>query len=433
MVYQSDPFLDADARRDDSAAAPGHAGGGGPLTVREITTHVKQLIERSELLRDVEVVGEISNFTRHRSGHLYFSLKDEHSTLSCVCFRGSAQHLPFEPESGQRVVATGEVTVYEKAGRYQLLVRRMRPDGMGDLAAALEALKTKLDAEGLFDPSRKRQIPPFASAIALVTSATGAAVRDMVSVISRRWPMTRLVIIPTLVQGEGAPASIVKSIQRANTLSGIDIAIVGRGGGSLEDLWAFNDEQVARAIFASRLPIISAVGHETDTTIADLVADVRAPTPSAAGEIAVPDAQEFLSVLESVGPRLARALQGQAQRARATLDNVCTRPGLRQPERMLEEATMRVDDATRLLVDGARTRTERLAARLDALGGKLEALGPPAVLGRGYSITRRAADGAVVTSSTQVKPGEDVEVTLQRGAVLAKTLSTIPHDEEGTA
>jgi len=424
-AWDDDPF-------EAALRAPQESALSGPLTVREITAHVKQLIERSELLREVEVVGEISNFTRHRSGHLYFSLKDEHATLSCVCFRSAAGRLSFEPEDGQRVVAAGEVTVYEKGGRYQLMVRSMRPDGMGALAAALEKLKAKLQAEGLFDPSRKRPLPRFPRRIGLITSPTGAAVRDMTSILSRRYPLAEVLIFPTLVQGETAPPSIVASLSRANLMGDLDVLIVGRGGGSIEDLWAFNDEGVARAIFASRMPVVSAVGHETDWTIADLVADVRAPTPSGAAELVVPDCRELTAGIDGAGPRLARALRAQADSARARLTALLARPGLRRPEQMLSEYAMRVDDATGKLGAVVGERLRRWDARLETLGAKLEALGPPAVLARGYSITRRAADGAVVTQWTQVRPGEDVEIALHRGLLRARTESAAPPAQEGS-
>lgn len=403
---------------------------GGPLTVREVTVHIKRLIERSELLRDIEVVGEISNFTRHRSGHLYFSLKDEHATLNCVCFRNAAAYLQFEPEDGQRVVARGEVTVYEKAGRYQLIVRSMRPDGLGALAQALEQLKAKLHAEGLFDPSRKRPLPRFPRRIGLVTSPTGAAVRDMVTVLVRRYPLAHILIFPTLVQGDGAPASIVQSIRRANDVGDLDVLIVGRGGGAIEDLWAFNDETVARAIFASRVPVVSAVGHETDWTIADLVADRRAPTPSAAAEMVVPDQRELIAAVETAGQRLERALRGRAEAARARLVALLARPGLRRPSQMLAEYAMRVDDATKEVTDAILRRLQVYDARLDLLGGKLEVLGPPAVLARGYSITRRADDGTVITRWTQVSPGEAVEIALHCGEIGARAERTTPPSQE---
>jgi exodeoxyribonuclease VII large subunit len=426
----------ADARDDDPfetalrAAQPSAVS--GPLTVREITAHVKQLIERSELLREVEVVGEISNFTRHRSGHLYFSLKDEHATLNCVCFRSAAGRLSFEPEDGQRVVAAGEVTVYEKGGRYQLMVRSMRLDGMGALAAALEKLKAKLQAEGLFDPSRKRPLPRFPRRIGLITSPTGAAVRDMTSIISRRYPLAEMLIFPTVVQGDAAPPSIVASLARANRMGDLDVLIVGRGGGSIEDLWAFNDEAVARAIFASRVPVVSAVGHETDWTIADLVADVRAPTPSGAAETVVPDCRELAAGIDATGRRLARALRERANAARAELATLLARPGLRRPGQMLGEYAIRVDDATNDLAGAVRERLRRWDARLETLGAKLEALGPPAVLARGYSITRRADDGALVTQWTQVRPGDDVEIALHRGILRARTESAAPPAQEAS-
>jgi exodeoxyribonuclease VII large subunit len=404
----------------------------GPLTVREVTAHVKQLLERSELLRELEVVGEISNFVAHRSGHLYFSLKDEAATLRCVCFRGSAARLGFEPEDGQRVVAFGEVTVYEKGGQYQLLVRFMRPEGMGALAEALAKLRAKLEAEGLFDPSRKRPLPRFPRRIGLVTSPTGAAVQDMLTILARRYPLAEVLLFPTQVQGEAAPASLVSSLRQADRREDVDVLIVGRGGGSIEDLWAFNDEAVARTIFACRTPVISAVGHETDWTIADLVADVRAPTPSGAAEIAVPDGRELEIGLQAAGPRLARGLRARAEAARARLDGLLARPGLRRPRQLLTEYSLRVDDATQDLVSVGRQRLERQAARLDTLGAKLEALGPSAVLARGYSITRRADDGTVVTDWTQVRPGEAVEIALQRGALRATTEAAMPPAQEGS-
>ncbi|MBM3500660.1 MAG: exodeoxyribonuclease VII large subunit [Armatimonadetes bacterium] len=420
-ILGDDPFLEA-------PCAPSAAS--GPLTVREVTAHVKQLIERSELLREVEVVGEISNFTRHRSGHLYFSLKDESATLRCVCFRSAAGRLSFEPEDGQRVVAAGEVTVYEKGGQYQLLVRVMRPDGMGALAEALAKLRAKLEAEGLFDPSRKRPLPRFPRRIGLVTSPTGAAVRDMVTVLGRRYPLAELLVFPTVVQGEAAPASIMASMRQADRRGDVDVLIVGRGGGSIEDLWAFNDEGVARAIFASRTPVISAVGHETDWTIADLVADVRAPTPSGAAEIAVPDQRELTAALEAAGRRLARGLHSRAEASRARLAGLVARPGLRRPGQMLTEYALWVDEATQDLTDAARQRLERLALRLEVLGGKLDALGPPAVLARGYSITRRVADGAVVSAWTQVRAGEVVEIALHRGGLRATAEAVVPPAQE---
>jgi exodeoxyribonuclease VII large subunit len=421
--FDGDPF-------DEALRAPRPGALSGPLTVREVTTHVKQLLERSELLRNLDVVGEVSNFTRHRSGHLYFSLKDEHATLRCVCFRGAAARLGFDPEDGQRVVATGEVTVYEKGGQYQLIVRYMRPDGMGALAEALEKLKAKLHAEGLFDPSRKRPLPRFPRRIGLVTSPTGAAVRDMVTILSRRYPLAALRIFPALVQGEAAPASIVASLRRADAMGDLDVVIVGRGGGSIEDLWAFNDEAVARAIFACRVPVISAVGHETDVTIADLVADYRAPTPSAAAEVAVPDRRDLVAALETDGDRLARALRRRTDAARAELMTLLARPGLRRPQQMLTEYALRVDDASKHLTDAVRHRLQMHEARVGTLGGKLDALGPPAVLARGYSITRRADDGVVVTHWTQVRPGEGVEIALQSGALGARIEATTPPPQE---
>jgi len=393
------------------------------LTVREVTTHVRQLLERSELLRDLDVRGEISNFTRHTSGHLYFSLKDEHATLSCVCFRSVAARLPMEPASGQSVIASGRIGVYEKGGRYQLIVEWMQPDGLGALAAALEKLKAKLEAEGLFDASRKRPLPRFPRAIALLTSPTGAAVRDMVTILSRRYPAVRLLIFPTVVQGEEAPASIVTSLRAANDRDDVDLILLGRGGGSVEDLWAFNDEGVARAIFASRIPVVSAVGHETDFTIADFVADLRAPTPSAAAELAVPDAGELRARLEALGQHLRLGLRRRVEIARSRLEALGRRPGLLRPRQMIEERQIRVDEAADTATAALRLRLERLRAGIAQLAAQLTALGPPEVLRRGYAICR-LADGAVVRSVDQVSPGQSLRLSVGDGLILGQATGT---------
>lgn len=334
------------------------------LTVHELTAYIKRLLDQDEVLQDVIVRGEVSNFKRHRSGHLYFTLKDEHAALDCVCFRNVAQGLDFAVEDGMEVVAGGRVTVYEKQGRYQLVVLFIRPDGVGALYAAFERLRAKLEAEGLFDPSRKRPLPRFPKCIALVTSPTGAAVRDLTTIISRRYPLARIIIIPTIVQGDQAPASIVHSLSIANSIEDVDLIVVGRGGGSIEDLWAFNDEQVARAIFASSKPTISAVGHETDVTIADLVADLRAATPSAAAELAVPDARELLQHLENLASRGTSAMQSRLHRAESALARLASRSPLRAPATLLEQWLLRVDEAWeragRALATAMATSRERL-------------------------------------------------------------------------
>lgn len=342
----------------------GAADGQLSLSVSELTSYVRRLIERDEILAQVSVRGEISNFTRHRSGHLYFSLKDDASQLRCVCFRGDATRLGFDPESGQQVIAHGNVTVYEPRGEYQLIVRAMQPDGAGELAEAIAKLRAKLEAEGLFEPSRKRQLPRFPRRIALVTSPTGAAVRDLVSVISRRFPPAELVVVPTLVQGEAAPESIVRSLHLAASVCDADLVIVGRGGGSLEDLLAFFDEAVVRAVFACPVPVISAVGHETDTSLCDEVADLRAPTPSAAGELAVPDLRDVIAGIDRMGQRATAALDGALTAARSRVDSLCERPVMTRPEAIVETRWQRLDDATERAIRAIDLRIERFEGRL---------------------------------------------------------------------
>lgn len=385
------------------------------LSVQQLTAYVKQLLERDELLQEVVVRGEISNFTRHSSGHLYFSLKDDSAALSCVCFRGAAGALKFGPKDGQNVVAYGSISVYEKQGRYQLLVRFMRPDGMGDLAAALEALRKQLDQEGLFAPERKRPLPRFPRAVGLITSPTGAAVEDMKRIIGQRYPLARIVVVPTTVQGEAGAPSIVASLRLANRRDDLDVLIVGRGGGSLEDLWCFNEESVARAVFASRLPVISAVGHETDTTICDLVADVRAATPSNAAELVVPDQADLRRQLDALGRQLAAGLESRVARLRRRLERAAAHPLLQRPEMILQAWVQRLDDAATALANGIADVVEDLRVRLDKACLRLDALSPLAVLGRGYAIVRRRDDRAVVRSVAQAPPGTELSITVGDG------------------
>ena len=401
------------------------------LSVRELTAYVKRLFDRDEILSDVTVRGEISNLTRHSSGHVYFSLKDDAAALSCVCFRAAAATLRFEPREGDRVVASGSITVYEKQGRYQLIARTMQPDGAGELAAALEALKAKLEAEGLFDPARKRPLPRFPRRIALCTSPTGAAVQDMVTILSRRCPMTGIVIIPTIVQGEMAPASICDAIRLANSREDIDLIIIGRGGGSIEDLWAFNDETVARAIFGSAKPTISAVGHETDFTVADFVADLRAPTPSAAAELAVPDCLALGATVETSGYRLFSALERRLADAQASFASLAEHPLLKRPEAYVEARAQRVDDATFSLMSIVALRLERLQSRIGRAEVSLRALSPRAVLSRGYALVT-GVDGNLIQSISQVKPNEAILAQVADG-IIGATVTDTRATEGGTA
>ncbi len=352
------------------------------LSIRELTAYIKRLFDRDELLQDVVVRGEVSNTKHHRSGHLYFTLKDEDCALDCVCFRNVARGIAFEVEDGMQVVAGGRVSVYEKQGRYQLIVLFMRPDGVGALHAAFERLRAKLQAEGLFEESRKRPLPRFPGCIALITSPTGAAVRDLTTIISRRFPLARMIVVPAVVQGEAAPASLIESLRVADGLPEVDVIILGRGGGSLEDLWAFNDEGLARAIFASRKPVISAVGHETDVTISDLVADLRAPTPSAAAELAVPDAAELLQHLSSLGSRARSAVRARLQAADARLSRLAARRPLRTPSSILEQWFLRTDEAADRAQNAMALAVERASHRLRLASARLESQRPEQVMQR---------------------------------------------------
>ncbi len=385
------------------------------LSVSEVTRHVKRLLDSSELLQDISVRAEVSNFKRHSSGHLYFSLKDEVSQLSCIMFRGAAAHLSFEPEDGMRVIASGDVSVYERGGRYQLYTRFMQPDGLGDLHLAFERLKAKLEAEGLFDPARKRPVPRFPRRIAIITSPTGAAIRDITTILARRYPAASQLIVPAIVQGDEAASSIVKALAVANEADEVDTIILGRGGGSIEDLWAFNEEIVARAIYASARPVISAVGHETDFTIADFVADLRAPTPSAAAELAVPDQAELRALVAGLSERLRLALLGGLERRRITLAQLAARRALRFPAERLRQSEQAVDELSSRMDRAYSHRLERLSARTQALRDRLEALGPAQTLERGYALCLRPADGALITRLKQLSVGDRVNVRFHDG------------------
>jgi len=372
-------------------------------SVSQITDRVARLLQADAVLADVWVSGEISNFTHHSSGHMYMTLKDDTSRLRAVMFQGANRGLRFRPESGMRVFAHGYVGVYRGGGEYQLYIDFMEPAGLGGLFLAFQQLKAKLEAEGLFDAALKRPLPRFPKRIAVATSPTGAAIRDIITVARRRWPAVHIIVIPTLVQGDGAPASIVSSIEQANALAeagngdgdgmGIDVLIVGRGGGSAEELWAFNDEMVARAIRSSRIPVVSAVGHETDFTIADFAADVRAATPSAAAEVVVPDMGVYLRQLEAERARLVRSMR-----------------------RLIAQRQQRVDELRRWLVLKTQTKLRASRERVQRLAGVLSALDPQAVLGRGYAICR-GPDGAIMKDSQAVHLGDAVSVKLGRGAI----------------
>jgi len=384
-------------------------------TVGELNSYIRQVFELDYRLRDIDVSGEISNFTRAASGHLYFTLKDAAAQVRCVMWRGQADRLRFRPGEGDAVVAHGRVTVYEAGGQYQLYVERLEPAGRGDLAAAFERLKNLLAAEGLFDPDRKQPIPRFPRKIGIVTSADAAALRDILTVLQRRNPLVSVLIAPTLVQGDQAPPQIVRALRWLDGRDDVDTIIIARGGGSIEDLWAFNDERVARAIYAARHPIISGVGHETDFTIADFVADVRAPTPSAAAELVAPDLSGVNFLLGEMQAAMRAAIGDGLVARRQAIRAQTQMLGLLSPTRLLDSNRQRIDVlAARLGVAGQR-RLDRQRGRLAVAGAGLSAVSPLATLARGFAIVRDA-DGRVVRKRTQVRPGDRVTIEVSDGA-----------------
>lgn len=385
------------------------------LTVRELTRHIKNLIEKDYLLANVWVKGEISNFKAASSGHLYFTLKDDCSCLKVVMFRSRSRLVPFRPENGLAVTVRGYVSVFERDGTYQLYAEEMEPDGAGALYLAFEQLKARLDQEGLFDRKHKKELPLLPRRIGVVTSPTGAVIRDIVEIIKRRWPGREIVLAPVAVQGETAPAEISRGIRLMNRLGDIDVMIVARGGGSLEELWAFNTETVARSIFGSQVPVISAVGHETDVTISDFVADARAATPSAAAEMAVPDKRELERHFRNLHTRLSRAIAKKADEGRRRLAACLGSRSFTRPlDTICGSRQQALDFLARRLVQGMQGGMERQGGRLAVLAGRLQALSPLATLARGYSICT-SSDGRLVDDCGLVEVGEQLEVRLRRG------------------
>jgi len=396
----------------------------GIYSVYEFTLAVKKTLTNGQF-GDVWIRGEISNFTNHSSGHRYFTLKDKSSQLQCVMFKWYGSNLRFELERGMKVIVFGDIDVYESKGQYQLKVRAIRPDGIGELYKAYEQLKNKLALEGLFSPVHKKPLPRFPDKIGVATSPTGAVLHDILTVLKRRYPLNVL-FIPTVVQGEQAAKSIVCSIEALNKTD-VDLIILGRGGGSIEDLWAFNEEPVARAIFNSKIPIISAVGHETDYTIADFVADVRAPTPSAAAEIAVPDRQELLNQVHRSGERLI-----QYQRRRIT-DNLSHLMELKkgiEPRTLFERLAQHMqyaDEMTQRQILGIRRIIESKTALFKADAGRLDAVSPLGTLSRGYSIAVRIPDNIVIRSINDVEERDVIQVIVMDG----KIKCSVSDKEEG--
>lgn len=385
------------------------------LTVLELTRHIKDLLESNHLLASLWVKGEISNFKRAASGHLYLTLKDQYACIKVVMFKSRAQGLTFNPGNGMSVRVRGYVSLYERDGSYQLYAEGMEPDGAGALNQAFEELKARLAQEGLFDQIHKKKLPPVPTRVGVVTSPVGAVLRDIVEIIGRRWPLAEIIVVPVPVQGDQAPREIARGISRLNILEGIDVIIAGRGGGSLEELLAFNTIEVARAIFNSRVPVVSAVGHETDHTIADLVADLRAPTPSAAAELVVPDRLEMNRQVGSIQKRLHRAVGDRLQSMRRRVDNCLQARVMRRPfDELVGARQQLVDQLVHRQTRSTEALLKREQGRLAVAAGKLTSLSPVATLARGYSICT-LPDGEVLRDPAGVKPGDRVEVYLHRG------------------
>lgn len=388
------------------------------LSVAQINEYIRRLMDNDALLATVAVKGEISNYKVYPSGHHYFTLKDEDSALKCVMFRSSAVRLKFRPENGMKIIAMGKISVYPRDGAYQLYCTGMVLDGIGDLYAAFEQLKEKLSKQGLFDPAHKKQLPQYPGTIGIITSSAGAAIHDMLRILRKRYPLTRVRLLPVRVQGTEAPGEIAAAIAYANHFQLADLLIVGRGGGSIEDLWAFNDEQVAHAIFASQIPVISAVGHEPDVTISDFVADMRAATPSNAAELAVPDQDNLRQMLDSVSESMVSALQRQLKASRRQLDILRASPSLQSPavyldqrRNALELLSNRLSSAGQQVINNHRQKFLTYTAKLDAMS-------PLKVLTRGYAMAQ-LPNGNVLRSVHQASEDDTITVRVSDGTISA--------------
>ena len=388
------------------------------LSISQLNEYIRGKLDADGLLNGVAVRGEISNYKMYPSGHHYFTLKDENSQLKCVMFKGNAMRLRFRPDNGVKVIAMGKISVYPRDGVYQLYCTGMAMDGIGDLYAAFEQLKAKLAAQGLFDPAHKKPIPKYPGTIGIITSSAGAAIHDMLRILRKRYPLTQVRLLPVRVQGVEAPGEIAAAIRYANYYKLADLLIVGRGGGSIEDLWAFNDEQVAYAIYESRIPVISAVGHEPDVTISDFVADLRAATPSNAAELAVQDRQALEQNLDAMNAAMATALGRQLKGARQHLDVLSKSAALQSPMGYLQQRQKSLDLLQNRLVAAQNQCISRNNQRYIALTAKLDAMSPLKVLTRGYAMAQTES-GEVVRSVSQVRSGDQISVSFSDGSLLA--------------
>lgn len=393
------------------------------LSITQINEYIRTKMDADPILGSVAVRGEISNYKMYPSGHHYFTLKDEGGALKCVMFKGNAMRLRFRPENGMKVVAMGKISVFPRDGAYQLYCSAMALDGIGDLYAAFEQLKAKLAGEGLFDPSHKKPLPKYPGVIGIVTSSAGAAVHDMLRILRKRYPLTKVRLFPVRVQGVEAPPEIVGAIRYANRYKLADLLIVGRGGGSIEDLWAFNDERVARAIYDSEIPVISAVGHEPDVTISDYVADLRAATPSNAAELGVPDQEALQQVLDGYSAAMATSLSRQIKAGKQHLKALSDSPALRSPTAYLEQRRQNVLLLKNRLLSAQTQSVERKRRRFVEQTAKLDAMSPLKVLTRGYAMAQ-TKDGRVLRSVKQVATGDEIGIAVGDGT-LSATVSQV--------
>ena len=388
------------------------------ITVTQINEYILAMMDSDRLLNQVAIKGEISNYKLYPSGHHYFTLKDEGGALRCVMFKGNASRLRFRPENGMKVIALGKISVFPRDGAYQLYCTGLTVDGVGDLYAAFEQLKTKLQAQGLFDQAHKKPMPPYPGVIGIITSSAGAAVHDMLRILHKRYPLTKVRLLPVRVQGVEAPGEIAAAIRYANYYRLADLLIVGRGGGSVEDLWAFNDEIVARAIYESDIPVISAVGHEPDVTISDFVADLRAATPSNAAELAVPDQDALRQILDGSAAAMATAMEKQLQVARRHLKILTESPALQSPQGYLEQRKKAFQLLENRLISVQLQQVNRKKQRYIGLTAKLDAMSPLKVLTRGYAMVQ-TEDGRLVRSAQDVKENDRIVVSVSDGEILA--------------
>ena len=399
------------------------------ISVSELNEYIKLVLEHDELLMNVYVKGEISNFTNHyKTGHMYFSLKDAGGAVKAVMFRGNAIRLKFMPENGMKVLVSGRVGVFPRDGQYQIYVDSMEPDGIGALALAFEQLKQKLEKEGLFAEGRKRPLPQMPMRIGVITSPTGAAIRDILNILGRRFPLAEVDLYPALVQGENAAADLVRGLAHFNRAKNVDVIIIGRGGGSIEDLWAFNEEPLVRAVAMSEIPVISAVGHETDFTLCDFAADKRAPTPSAAAEIAVPNAEDILYTVQTADMRLRRAMNQKISMARERLDRLAASRVLKNPQNVIDDKRMALLTEEQMLHEKMQAVLQRKGASLGEKVAKLGALNPLAVLARGYAAVFDEQN-KVIQNTEGVKVGDDIMLAMADGK-LSATVKTIIREEE---